>query len=204
MLKQQSALPVRVLALVAACGLLFASCGEEPPPVPTPAPVPTPIGHDAPVATPAPASATTKALPSGVTCTRFDTSAKFKNGQLHVELSTDLPPDVEVNLLVSRAYTEKGSPTEYAVDYIDDTSVVSDWANGRDFEVSNADAMRTYRAKQEELAKAGLAEPLDRFDKSIEVWILIRLHAPKTSGSCKADKRGLIEKTWKFKYPIDA
>lgn len=145
-----------------------------------------------------------KTLVSGLECTKFEATAEFESGRLHVELDTDLPADVEVSLSVSRSYTEVGNESTYSIDYLDDDSKVADWSSGRDFHLSNEVALDRFAEKREKWAASGIDKEIEKFSESIEVWLLIRLSKPKASGTCKPTEHGNVEQTWEFKYPLDA
>ncbi|PRP98558.1 hypothetical protein [Enhygromyxa salina] len=155
-------------------------------------------------AKPAPETAGPQTLTKGLACTQFEATAEFEDGHLHVDLKTDLPEDVEVSITVTRDYTEVGSEETYSLDYLDDDSKVADWTTGRDFDLSNTAALERFEEKREEWAAMGIDKEINRFSQAIEVWMLIRLSEPKTSGTCKLSESGDLEQTWEFKYPLAA
>jgi hypothetical protein len=181
-------------------GALAFGCDKDSPPA---ADAAKSSAKPAPTSEPGEPTAKPKAIPIGIVCTKFDAKATFSDGRLHVDLQTDLPPDIDLSFHVSRQYFEKGSSTALALDYLHEEGPIADWLGGKDFEISNAAAMQTYAAKQRERAAAGPVGELDNFSIVLEVSLVVRLTEPKASGTCQPNERGNLEASWKFKYPMD-
>ena len=113
-----------------------------------------------------------------ISCQVFDLQAELKAGVLSFTLKTDLPEDTVVNVGISRRYWLQGERKARSVEYLFETSAVTNWAESRSVPVGG----EAWRKKiSEVIARHQRRQPgaaLDRADGRIKLEIRTPTNQP--------------------------
>ncbi|MEX1014188.1 MAG: hypothetical protein WDZ80_03445 [Candidatus Paceibacterota bacterium] len=111
-----------------------------------------------------------------VTCDVFDIYSELTDETLLVTLDTDLPDNTILMVSISRSYWEKGSPSEYLIDYYSERSTVGEWKNEQTISIDNTEWENDLQDKQKEMAPLGLGFDVDRISDSVVVRMVVPIN----------------------------
>jgi hypothetical protein len=113
-----------------------------------------------------------------VVCNRFELVTEVTDSTLGLSVDTDLPESTIVMVGVSRSYLEKGSPDQYSVDYLSESSTVGKWKSKHRISIASDKWKAALRAKQEKLSRIGLGFDVASISDKISVSMVVPINQP--------------------------
>jgi len=118
-------------------------------------------------------AAITDLAAAGVTCNVFNVRAQYANQEVVFSLETDLPPNTEIIVDVSRSYLQRGSTDEYPISYFDGKMSVSELGAPNKVQVNDAEWERKLKDRQVLLSKIGEPIVVERVYEVIELNLVV-------------------------------
>ena len=104
---------------------------------------------------------------------QFEVDCSLNGNLLDASILTDLPDNIEVSLIVSRSYWEKGNSVEYSVDYLYEKAAIGKLKNIQNIYLDNKKWQADLATKQKDMAALGLGFDVDKISDSIEIRAVV-------------------------------
>lgn len=111
-------------------------------------------------------------------CDKFDLQAELDGDQLIVSLDSDCPEFASIIVSVRRSFFEKGNNTEYANDYLSESSTVAQWRKPRLVSVAHARWLELLKQQQAKFSRLGMGYDIARIEDEVRASAVLHVNQP--------------------------
>lgn len=111
-------------------------------------------------------------------CDKFDLQAELDGDQLIVSLDSDCPEFASIIVSVRRSFFEKENNTEYANDYLSESSTVAQWRKPRLVSVAHARWLELLKQQQAKFSRLGMGYDIARIEDELTASAVLHVNQP--------------------------
>ena len=111
-------------------------------------------------------------------CDKFNLQAELDGDQLIVSLDSDCPEFASIIVSVRRSFFEKGNNTEYANDYLSESSTVAQWRKPRLVSVAHARWLELLKQQQAKFSRLGMGYDIARIEDELRASAVLHVNQP--------------------------
>ena len=149
-----------------------------------------------------------------IICDKFNLNANLKEGNLSLEIDSDLPEFTDIIVSISRSYWQQGNDDEYSIDYFKEKSTIQQWKQKRNIYIINSDWDEKLIAHQKKMSEYGtdFQFQVDKVSNDINISVIVPIkQSSPLFGKKNVNLSGkevikkninVVHKDIKIEYPI--